>query len=62
MRYILITGLNVDAPLDKKSAKTKMATDWMKANYSPTTLDKQVEFETLPEKQYQVDISQAAPD
>lgn len=46
-RYILITGLNVDSPLDKKGAKSKMATDWMKANYSQTTLDKQVEFDVL---------------
>jgi putative NADH-flavin reductase len=46
-RYILTTGLNVDTPFDKKSAKTKMATDWMKSNYSETTLDKQVECEVL---------------
>jgi putative NADH-flavin reductase len=46
-RYILTTGLNVDSPLDKKGAKSKIATDWMKANYSQTTLDKQVEFDVL---------------
>ncbi|MFM7851950.1 MAG: hypothetical protein ACKO96_08535, partial [Flammeovirgaceae bacterium] len=46
-RYILITGLNVDSPSDKKGAKTKMATDWMKTNYAETTNDKQLEFEML---------------
>lgn len=46
-RYIMITGLNVDAPYDHKSAKTKAATDWMKANYAETTNDKQKEFELL---------------
>jgi putative NADH-flavin reductase len=46
-RYIITTGLNVDAPLDNKGSKTKMATEWMKLNYPKTTLDKQVEFEML---------------
>jgi putative NADH-flavin reductase len=46
-RYIVTTGLNVDTPLDKKGPKAKMATDWMKANYPETTLDKQVEFDEL---------------
>jgi putative NADH-flavin reductase len=46
-RYILTTGLNVDTPLDRKGPKTKTATDWMKANYTETTLDKQVEFDLL---------------
>jgi putative NADH-flavin reductase len=46
-RYILTTGLNVDSSLDKKGAKSKAATDWMKANYSQTTHDKQVEFDVL---------------
>ena len=46
-RYVVITGLNVDTPFDKKGLKTKMATDWMKSNYPKTTLDKQVEFDFL---------------
>lgn len=46
-RYILISGLNVDAPSDKKGTRTKMATDWMRANYPETTQDKQVEFSVL---------------
>ncbi|MEA5425286.1 NAD(P)-dependent oxidoreductase [Arcicella lustrica] len=46
-RYILLTGLNVDTPFDKKSPKTKFGTDWMKENYPKTTLDKQLEYEML---------------
>ena len=46
-RYVVITGLNVNTPSDKKGPKTKMATEWMKSNYPKTTLDKQVEFDIL---------------
>lgn len=46
-RYIVTTGLNVDTPSDKKSIKTKLATDWMKVHFPETTADKQVEFNVL---------------
>jgi putative NADH-flavin reductase len=46
-RYIVITGLNVDTPDDKKSAMTKSATDWMKTNFPLTTTDKQLEYDIL---------------
>lgn len=46
-RYIVITGLNVDTPLDLKSKKTQDATDWMKMHFPETTADKQREFEIL---------------
>lgn len=46
-RYIVTTGLNVDAPGDTKSEKAKQATQWMYANYPETTKDKQVEYEML---------------
>jgi hypothetical protein len=46
-RYIVITGLNVDTPLDNKSPKTKFATDWMYTNYPLTTQDKQLEYSIL---------------
>jgi len=46
-RYLVITGLNVDTPFDQKGMKTKMGTDWMKANFPETTADKQKEFEIL---------------
>lgn len=42
-RYIVITGLNVDMPSDRKSDKTRKATEWMKENYPATTNDKQAE-------------------
>ncbi|MFN8348549.1 MAG: NAD(P)H-binding protein [Spirosomataceae bacterium] len=46
-RYIVITGLNVDTPFDRKSPKTQGATDWMKTNFPLTTSDKQSEYELL---------------
>ena len=48
-RYIVITGLNVDTPLDNKNPKTKFATDWMYTNYPLTTQDKQLEYSILAE-------------
>ena len=32
-RYVLVGGINIDTPYDKKSAQTLAATDWMKANF-----------------------------
>ncbi|HET6252959.1 MAG TPA: NAD(P)H-binding protein [Puia sp.] len=46
-RYILITGLNVDTPIDKKGPTTQAATSWMKMHYAETTADKQFEYELL---------------
>lgn len=46
-RYIVTTGLNVDAPGDHKNEKVRFATDWMYQNYPKITKDKQVEFECL---------------
>lgn len=46
-RYIVTTGLNVDAPFDHKSDSVKAATGWMKTHYPQTTADKQVEYEVL---------------
>ncbi|PZR40647.1 MAG: epimerase [Azospira oryzae] len=46
-RYIVITGLNVDTPFDKKSAKVQQGTDWMKANYPTSSADKQKEYALL---------------
>ncbi|WP_273566978.1 NAD(P)-dependent oxidoreductase [Maribacter halichondriae] len=48
-RYIVVTGLNVDTPFDKKSPKTKFATDWMYQNYPKTTTDRQDEYNLLLE-------------
>lgn len=46
-RYVLTTGLGVDAPGDHKNEPTRMGTEWMKAHYPETTSDKQREFEML---------------
>jgi len=46
-RYILLAGLNVDTPFDKKGEKTKMATEWMKANFSKTHADRQETYSIL---------------
>lgn len=48
-RYIVLTGLNVDTPIDKKSAKTKFATDWMYTNFPKSTQDRQDEYDLLVE-------------
>jgi putative NADH-flavin reductase len=48
-RYIVVTGLNVDTPLDKKSQFTAQATDWMKASFPVSTADKQEEYRVLSE-------------
>jgi putative NADH-flavin reductase len=46
-RYIVITGINVNTPFDKKSPKTQFATDWMYTNYPNSTADKQKEYDLL---------------
>ncbi len=46
-RYIVITGLSVNTPFDRKGPATKAATDWMYNNYPATTHDKQVEYEMM---------------
>lgn len=47
MRYILVAGLNVDTPLDKKSVKTTAATEWMKANFPLIHEDRQKTYTLL---------------
>ncbi|QNF33094.1 NAD(P)H-binding protein [Adhaeribacter swui] len=46
-RYIVLTGLQVDAPWDKKGLQTKAATDWMYANFPRSTADRQREYQLL---------------
>jgi len=48
-RYVLLAGLNIDTPFDKKSAKTIMATDWMKTNFPEIQKDRQFTYELLNE-------------
>ena len=46
-RYILLAGLNVDTPFDKKSVKTTMGTEWMKANFPITHSNRQKSYSIL---------------
>lgn len=46
-RYIVTTGLNVDAVGDEKSPPIAAATKWMYENYPATTIDKQIEYDLL---------------
>lgn len=48
-RYVLLAGLNIDTPFDKKSSKTIMATDWMKANFPIIQEDRQKAYVLLEE-------------
>ncbi|OOG75345.1 NAD(P)-dependent oxidoreductase [Algoriphagus sp. A40] len=46
-RYVVVTGLNVDAVGDSKSEKTRMSTEWMKTNFPVSTTSKQEEYKML---------------
>lgn len=46
-RYVLLAGLNIDTPFDKKSLKTMMATDWMKTNFPEIQKDRQFTYDLL---------------
>ncbi len=48
-RYVLLAGLNIDTPFDKKSQKTITATDWMKANFPVIQEDRQKAYSLLEE-------------
>lgn len=48
-RYILLAGLNIDTPFDKKSPKTMMATNWMKTNFPEIQKDRQFTYDLLSE-------------
>jgi putative NADH-flavin reductase len=46
-RYILLAGLNIDTPFDKKSAKTTLATEYMKTNFPVIQEDRQKTYDLL---------------
>ncbi|KAF2339132.1 NAD(P)-dependent oxidoreductase [Flavobacterium tistrianum] len=46
-RYVLLAGLNIDTPFDRKSSKTIMATDWMKTNFPEIQKDRQLTYDLL---------------
>ena len=49
IRYILVAGLNVDTPFDKKGKETQMATEWMKTNFPAIHDDRQKTYRILSE-------------
>ncbi|HPH46674.1 MAG TPA: NAD(P)H-binding protein, partial [Chryseolinea sp.] len=46
-RYILVAGINVDTPFDKKGKETIAATEWMKANFPMIQDDRQKTYTIL---------------
>ena len=46
-RYILVAGLNVDTPFDKKSPETSIASEWMKMNFPLIHADRQKTYSIL---------------
>jgi putative NADH-flavin reductase len=46
-RYILVGGINIDTPHDKKSGQTVLATDWMKAQFPLIHEDRQRAYSAL---------------
>jgi len=46
-RYILVAGLNVDTPFDKKSSETSIASEWMKMNFPLIHADRQKTYSIL---------------
>ena len=46
-RYLLLAGINIDTPFDKKGHKTIIATDWMKLNYPVIHEDRQKAYSLL---------------
>ena len=46
-RYVLVAGLNVDTPFDKKSPETIMATEWMKMTFPVIHADRQKTYSIL---------------
>jgi len=46
-RYILVAGINVDTPFDKKGAETTIATNWMKSTFPLIQEDRQKAYNLL---------------
>lgn len=46
-RYILVAGINVDTPFDKKSPETIAATEWMKMTFPAIHADRQKTYSIL---------------
>ena len=52
-RYIVITGMNIDTPTDKKGVHTQAATEWMRLHYPEATADGQQEYTLLSDSDTQ---------
>jgi len=50
-RYVLVAGVNVDTPFDKKSKSTKAATEWMKNSFPAIHEDRAKAYEILMESE-----------
>ncbi|OEK04250.1 NAD(P)-dependent oxidoreductase [Roseivirga misakiensis] len=48
-RYIVLAGINIDTPFDQKDIRSRMATEFMKANYPVPHADKQKSYAILAE-------------
>jgi putative NADH-flavin reductase len=48
-RYLLVAGINVDTPFDKKGLETSMATEWMRTNFPVIHSDRQKTYSFLSE-------------
>ncbi|MEQ1585173.1 MAG: NAD(P)H-binding protein [Cyclobacteriaceae bacterium] len=46
-RYILVAGINVDTPFDKKGPETSAATEWMKMTFPSIHADRQKTYSIL---------------
>lgn len=46
-RYIVLAGLNVDTPSDKKSERSQLATQWMKSHFPLACKYRQQEYQLL---------------
>ncbi|GLU56169.1 NAD(P)-dependent oxidoreductase [Dyadobacter frigoris] len=46
-RYILVAGINIDTPFDKKSDQTKAATEWMKSTFPTIHKDRAKSYDML---------------
>ena len=46
-RYLLVAGINVDTPFDKKGLETNMATEWMSTNFPLIHADRQKTYSIL---------------
>ena len=48
-RYLLVAGINIDTPFDKKGLETSIATEWMRTNFPVIHSDRQKTYSFLSE-------------